>query len=356
METIFLSENIRVKQRLKDSPYCVVTFDSYTDARPGNHDRLAFGERFFGERDVSVIHILNGRNNWYHTPEWAQAMSRVRDVTSRHQRTLAYGSSMGGYAAMRFAEFVGASAILSISPQYHMSRERAPFETRWKRDAKKVRWRVELDHPYRADIPAVIVYDPRLTNDRMHVEYIAREAPVTHLKAPFSGHPSGTHLAECGLLGELVMDVLHSKDTVANIARRARAGRRNSLSYLTNLAKAAANRRPDIAIALARRATEQEPGVYYAWTGLGYVLHRAGRPAEAVAAMERALELAPEHPPVMTAYAFALANNGQMLLAYRVLRRVAQALGRRNPPFFYPPHLWLLARAAALSARRRFGA
>lgn len=80
---IFRSSELLVKDlRRHASPYCVVTFESYTDNR--TLDRPGFGEVFFDANGIDAIHIVPCNNDWYQYPEIDEACRRVRELTTTY--------------------------------------------------------------------------------------------------------------------------------------------------------------------------------------------------------------------------------------------------------------------------------
>ena len=77
---------------------CYLTFASYTDDR--TLDRPGFGEDFFRGRGIDAIHVLSRENRWYQHPELMDALAAVAGATGGYPRVIAYGSSMGGFAAL----------------------------------------------------------------------------------------------------------------------------------------------------------------------------------------------------------------------------------------------------------------
>ncbi|TQI73284.1 tetratricopeptide repeat protein [Bosea sp. AK1] len=324
-DTLFRSGNLLVKAARRPGEDCVVTFDSYTDD-PGL-DRPAFGEEAFAQAGLPAIHVVNRRNSWYQEPEWREMVAAVAAAAAPYRRVLAYGSSMGGYAALRFGKMIGAAAALAISPQYSMARDKAGFDTRWAKPVRRIRWRRELAGPLPADLPAVIVYDPAHAADRRHVELIAGEMRIQRVALPFSGHPSGTYLGECGLLRPLALGVLAGETEFGTLLQAARDHRRNSTSYFIALARAAGPRNPERAVAFARRALELNPNAHFTWVTLAEQLRFAGRIEEALAALERAVALTEGHPAMLRVLSNALYDEGRFDEAATVLARSLAAAG-----------------------------
>lgn len=324
-DTLFRSGNLLVKAARRPGEDCVVTFDSFTD--DPDLDRPAFGESVFAQAGIPAIHVVNRRNAWYQEPEWREMVAAVAAATSPYRRVLAYGSSMGGHAALRFGKMIGATSALAISPQYSLHPGKADFDTRWAKAVRGNRWQPELAGPLPADLPAVIAYDSAHALDRRHVELIAGEMPVRRIALPFSGHPSGTYLGECGLLRPLALGVLADETDFTGLLRKARDHRRNSTSYFIALARAAGPRNPERAVAFARHALDLNPTAHFTWVTLAEQLRFAGRIEEALAALERAVVLTEEHPAMLRVLSNALYDEGRFDEAATVLARSLTAAG-----------------------------
>lgn len=302
-DVVYRSPHLLVKVAHRGGTCCVVTFDSYTDTT--NLDRPAFGEGFFADHQVSAVHVVNGRNRWYHEPDWREAIAAARAAAEGYARIVSYGSSMGGYAALRFADRVGAATALVLSPQYSRDPRKAPFEKRWRRHRRE-KWLPELSGPLPSDVPAIVAYDPAMRAERLHLERIASEMQVDSLPLPHAGHASASFLSECGLLTEFVLSVVSGTVDLAAARRLARARRKRSLHYLMTLSYAAIGRgKQQWALALAHKATLMAPQSELAWHYLGYLLSRLGRHDEAVAAHRRSAELAPDASAIQLSFAAA---------------------------------------------------
>jgi hypothetical protein len=138
----FRSDNLVVREvRGFSRDRLVVTFDSYAhDLRP---DRPGFGEHFLAGHRIDAVHVIPRANDWYQHPEMPAAARLVSEIAADYQRVVAYGSSMGGYAAIRFGCAVGASLALALSPQFSIDPAVVPFETRWAGDSKRLDFALE---------------------------------------------------------------------------------------------------------------------------------------------------------------------------------------------------------------------
>ena len=316
------------------------TFDCYHDER--TLDRPGFGEDYFARHGIAATHLLSRDNDWFQHPELPKALAAMRAAASGAGSVLAYGSSMGAYAAVRFADAVGATAVLALSPQYSIDPAKAPFERRWGQDRRRLRFLPALDGPIRCRVRPVVAYDPSGL-DRHHADLIARDMPVQRLRLPYAGHPVGGCLQEAGLLHGLVMDTLDGTLDAAAVERAARAARRTLASYHGNLAACQPAVRPNLAIALALRAVALDPGRPESHLALALRLSAAGRHAEALAAHGRVAELE-RHPGYLMDFCIALRKAGDSAGALALAHEIQAA---------WPHHAGIYNTIAELLRARR---
>lgn len=310
MIELFRSENVLVRSvPAEDVSRWVVTFDNYGIGR--GFDRLAFGEAFFCKSAVSAIHVMGAREDWYQYPEMAQVMAVVRRATAGAARVMTYGSSMGGYAALRFADAAGANAVLAISPQYSLDPAKAPFETRWRQEASRIQWLPDIDGPLACSCTPVIVFDPA-SDDNRHVNMIATETAIERIALRHSGHPSATYLAELELLGPLALQTLSGELDVEAFRSDARRQRRQCPAYLSRLADLQPASRVGLALTLARMANAVAPANPIALLALASILSRTGDHEQAIALHEEISRVTGRAPNYLVPHAQALVDAGRL--------------------------------------------
>ena len=289
-DILFRSDALEARRVIAgDAPMRVVTFDSYHDA-PG-FDRPGFGELYLAAEGLGAIHLMSYDNDWFQHAETMSVLSSIRMTTRGAERLLAYGSSMGGYAAIRFADAIGADRVLALSPQYSVDPRKVRFERRWMQDQRRIRFRRALDGPIRSAARIVVAYDPEISADRAHVERIAADVRIERLPLPFAGHPVGAFLAETGLIKPLVEQVLAGTLDAAALAREAAARAQSSPTWLGE--RSAAEAPGAAAIALAERAVALAPRNPAILSRLGQRLAEAGAAERAVAVHAQAAALDP---------------------------------------------------------------
>jgi tetratricopeptide (TPR) repeat protein len=280
-EILYRSENLLVRAVATDAAHnWAVTFDHY-DSGPLSETRDGFAEDFLRRRSVSVVTILARGNDWFQYGDMAVALAAVRVRLSDARRITTYGSSMGAYAAIRFADAVGAHGCIALSPQYSNDPRKVPFERRWIHDARRIRWLRQIDGSVRCGFRPVVISDVS-GEDGRHVRLIARDTPIDLIPLPFVGHPVSTYLGDIGLLETAVLGVIEGSFDPAHFHRQVEPPRRSNAVYLCQLALRQPPSRVRTAIALCDRAIAAAPLNMLPVHVLATKLSSAGRHAEAL--------------------------------------------------------------------------
>lgn len=275
----------------------IVTFGSYTTE--ATFDRPGFAEDFLRTIGITAIHVINRRNRWYQHPERPAALAAVAAATRGHDRVITYGSSMGGYAALRYAALCGADTALALSPQFSADPKVVPWETRWQADVARTHF---AEPPYAGVAQEYVVYDPRLALDARHAAMIADATNATCIPIPFGGHPVGPLLAETGALHQAIRAIVAGDFAPAQLLRQVRHERRRSQHQYFVLARHCAPRHPDMALRLLERAAQIEPESHLL-SARAVLLDRLGRPGEAAPLHRAALSRLPGNVHARVAFA-----------------------------------------------------
>ena len=321
MTELFRSDDVLVRARLTpgDGP-CVVAFDHHGE--DPSLDRAAFAERFLDDRGLAWVAVLERGNHWYHRPEMPAALASIRAAVAGRSGVMTYGSSMGGHAALRFADAVGATACLALSPQYSVERDAVPFEQRWAQEAAAIRWPVGGEPPIRCSCVPVVAFDATGADAR-HAALIAADTLIFALPLRHAGHPVGTALLAAGLLEPLVSETLDGSLDPAAFLQRWRRQRTRNPVFLAELGARQPDRRLPLGVALARRALALEPDSPLTASMLAGLLSRAGRHEEALALSGQAMGRVPGDAKLAHAHGRALDAAGRsdeaLVLARRLL-------------------------------------
>lgn len=280
------------------SRICFVTFDSLTDTP--DLERDAFAEHFLREHRIDAVHVINRTNVWYAYDDFDAALEQIRRAVKRYQRVLTYGSSMGGYAAIRWAQTLGARTAIAISPQYSVSKRLAPFEHRW---SALVRGISSIENEPRhgsLSVTPIVFYDPA-DRDALHFDLIKANYPSTLAVAMrHSGHPAGAMLSETRLLSKAILSIVSGSFDEAEFERLVRGRRQQSGQYLFTLARRLGPTQMRLKCALAAAAVRaNRDGAYMIYAGL--LAERAGDTSRCEAHLREAAALLRDHPAALRA-------------------------------------------------------
>jgi hypothetical protein len=192
VKEIYRSADLLVRTRIGyESPFCVVTFDSFTDRR--TLDREGFGEAFLASRAVNAIHVLSRDNDWYLLPDIELALDAAAKAAASFDRVSAYGSSMGAYAAIRLGGLAGASDAIALSPQFSIDPRLVPFEDRWDPDARRLDFEIERRLALKGFVASAdVFYDPSDRLGSASMPRPARRLPVFRRRRRQSSPGCGT--------------------------------------------------------------------------------------------------------------------------------------------------------------------
>jgi tetratricopeptide (TPR) repeat protein len=277
-QELFRSDDLLVRRVAGfGGPLCYVTFASYTDDR--TLDRPGFGEEHFRGRGVDAIHVLSRDNRWYQHPELMDALAAVAAAVAGYERVIAYGSSMGGFAALRYGAACGATVGLALSPQYSVDPAVAPFDQRWADDIARITF---CDDAHLPTLPVqYVAYDPRDPYDRRHFDLFAARSATNAVPVPYGGHPVGSYLVETEMMRPLLEGIEGGSFDHEIFARELRRRRARSGHYFYILAHRMPPHRPRQKVALARRAVETQGDNPLYCSQLGNALDVAGEFDEA---------------------------------------------------------------------------
>jgi hypothetical protein len=280
---VFRSEHLVARAVLgMSADRCVVTFAPFVDNR--SLGRPGFEQGSLRKSRVDAIHILSSGNQAYQYAELPDLCSQVSEVVATYKHVVAYGSSMGGYAAIRFGGWAGAHVALALSPQFTLNPWRRPFDLRWLKHVRKNGFPHE--HGRDAVKQAIVAYDPSDLLDGAHARLFPKITSVIPVPLPGSGHPCTSFLLDLGLLNQLALEVSYQTFDAASFI--AEVGRRREESPQFHFVRARRTRDRNERYRLITEAAARAPkhvGTLYA---LAEIAIQVGRPEVALDALDRA--------------------------------------------------------------------
>lgn len=210
----------------------LVTFADLTFRPDG--DRI-WGQEAAAKLGVTTIGFVARRENWFPAASVAAAAPAVR--AALRGPAVAYGYSMGGYAALKYAALVGADRALAVCPQSSIDPAEAPWDTRFHGFHQPGLHAGMSVRPGEPGGFALMLADPYMPEDRRHALRLRDEAGVHWLRTPFMDHASVWLLVESGFLRK-VLDLLLAAD-LPGLAALMRARRHTSPHWFRHVGNAA---------------------------------------------------------------------------------------------------------------------
>ena len=230
MELFYKNNDVIISNDFFDSELLVVSFSPLVDEKQVSTKESGFGRSFFQSRKISCVYVIPTWNHWYQYEYVSDALEVIRLLSRKFKKVVVYGVSMGGYAALKYANYLNSSAVISISPQAAITGDRSEFDKRFSKFWDKIEyksdaWLFESNQP----INTTVFYDKYHSLDNEHAEIISRH--IKHAKMiglPFSGHEVFAVLNESGILSDFIYSLMNGSADFAKLLRLYRNNRHKS--------------------------------------------------------------------------------------------------------------------------------
>jgi hypothetical protein len=198
-------------------------------------DLPGFAEEFFAKFEIDAVFINCASNEWYQYPDLPIALSTVRSFATLWKRSVTYGSSMGAYAAIRFAAAIGAQTSISVGPQFSPRSAVIEGEHRFDDDVASIVFLHEDSYQASSTIDNYVIYDPLFKQDARHITEYQKTVKVLPIPIPCGGHTPLIPLVQCGMLTELLLSLMQGSFSAPSFRRKFRQARRRSTEYWREL-------------------------------------------------------------------------------------------------------------------------
>lgn len=200
--------------------------------RPNNL-RRNWGESFFVPRGYSFLSVKPKNVDWYRQPDLHDFFESdsFKVFIRQFPGAVVSGTSMGGFAALAFAEAFPNCLILAHGPQTTLDPDLTPWDKRFPTGSKQD-WKGRFADGAKAAQSArriYITYDPFHPQDRRHAHRVVGPN-VVHLKMPFLGHGTPDWLLKMGVLTQVTELATEEKLDTLTFAKLVRR-RRNLAKY-----------------------------------------------------------------------------------------------------------------------------
>lgn len=186
-------------------------------------------EKSLAKFEFNVLGIMPKHKSWFPKSSMWNMLQSIAELIAPFQQRIAYGGSMGGYAAIKYSNLLNVQRVVAMVPQYSIDPE----------DVEDARYNMfyqpELNEGMRIEAEDVsqereyiLVYDPYCTEDRAHYLKLEAVLPQHHvLHLPFTGHDAIAVLASSELLYDFL---LHEYDE-SYFYQKMRRVKKNSKFY-----------------------------------------------------------------------------------------------------------------------------
>ena len=194
----------------------IFTFDNMDTSKEQDiEERSGWGHNFLLSLGYNVCSFLEKDiYQWYRREEFHNLIEAIRNtgVFQYFSRKITYGSSMGGYAASAYASILNANLTVLINPISTLNKDKAGFETRFKR-SKLADWNGAYHDGVLGvnNIKSYVVYDPLFDLDAKHAKrYLSSNRNMQEVRVFGFGHGLPWHLKSLGILKPLILSLLEN--------------------------------------------------------------------------------------------------------------------------------------------------
>lgn len=211
---IYNGEHIRAYSAMYNSDCVFITFNNRGELYPDDKHTY-WGANYFNKHEISSIGIVARKANWFPLDEMRE-IAKVVNIITEGQRVITYGTSMGGYGALKFSKLLNSDLGLGFSPQWSMNPD----------DIDDYRWGEFKYDPIlkggeaisQADLRGenYIFLDPKEGLDIDHAAVLEQFEGVRKIIVPFSWHGSLYHLTHNGGLKRLLSAAMEAETSSFN--------------------------------------------------------------------------------------------------------------------------------------------
>ncbi|MGB1235639.1 MAG: hypothetical protein ACPG5U_07890 [Planktomarina sp.] len=191
--------------------FLLVTFDNLANVRDRAPSREPWACKFARDANISHLGVTVNAPNWFRDP-WI--IKRFQTLAADgffdgYDRILFTGTSMGGFAALVFAQLVPAAHVAAFNPQSTLDPNIVPWETRFDAGRRQDWSGLFADGANGLDLQARthVFYDPGFELDFLHAQRL-NGPNVSKYNCRMSGHKSALFLNRMGTLPDIMRHMM----------------------------------------------------------------------------------------------------------------------------------------------------
>lgn len=209
----------------------VFTYDNMLTCSKDIETRSGWGFAFLKKNRYNVVSFLTRSPDWYRLPEFKAIINAINKSgfkLSRYPRRIAYGSSMGAYAAATFGDKLRCEDRILFHPISTLNRSLVPWESR-RFTRKTQNWNGPYNDAVKGCRKAKNVFifvDNLFRLDYQHCKRFLQNGNVTVLKCAGLGHGIPNHFITLGIFKNVILPLLNrnlNKEKFHKIIRKRRS-------------------------------------------------------------------------------------------------------------------------------------
>jgi hypothetical protein len=255
MTLIFEGEEIYCHYHKGNSAYLLITFTTAGDTQDASRRYLM--QDIAQRNGITCLGFTSSVRGFFLSPEMAAIEKKIRNIIALYKTVIIIGSSMGGYAAIKYSKMLGATHVLAFNPNYSVD----PIELELD-DEKKIYLRSGLiAHkivrresfktmaPRAEDVQGkiTVVYDPKEIIDEFSALMYAKKHPSFDLIGlRHIGHIAiDTYQSDVAML-KLINIIMENDQT--RLLRFLTDSLRSNVKYILSVLHETARRKPRMAL------------------------------------------------------------------------------------------------------------
>lgn len=207
--TLFQGEDIALDVDFGNHPISIVTFEARNQNLKPNKTN-AFGSGFgpgrFSPMGMNEFIVRRNRNHWYQSPEMIDVIEIVNRMAIG-TKVITYGGSMGGFAAVNFAQMLNADLFIALSPLHDVSPGNRFNDERWKADWAHTRYEYNFIRSGACRSAKGYVFFAKNSPDKVHAEAIMESTASILVPLEYGAHPCSFFLNDTYKLKPLVEEI-----------------------------------------------------------------------------------------------------------------------------------------------------
>ncbi|WP_024717949.1 MULTISPECIES: hypothetical protein [Pseudomonas] len=184
---------------------------------------------------LDSVQVIPRGNQWYQYGDIDEMILAIRTISDTYQEVVAYGQSMGAYAAIHTSAALQPSKVLAICPQFSVDPARISFDSGFKVLAADIDFvRDDISKNASSETEFVIAFDQLYQIDNNHYnEYEKNLKNLYRLRMPFCGHGVSESLKQAGMIpGHLLSLITDGKAHINIVRQEFRRNRHRVQTYL----------------------------------------------------------------------------------------------------------------------------